>query len=204
MRLRTEERLSWQDIVSIINDKRLKNFKEANVTEAAVYGRFKRNAPRIAQMEGIKNFNVGDWMHMVPTKAETQVGGARKNVMAFRIGRLSTGAANAANDAGLDDVNNDDGDAGGQSQLHHPRTTSVRHTTQHDGRDIASTHPSSGAANGMFSEEDDAVLLEVYEQSLQGIWSTVAQELSARTGKGFHEEACASRMLFLDAKEQQR
>ena len=44
-RLRTDDGLSWKEIATHLNDQRVQQGKPGSFTEAAVYGRFVRNAP---------------------------------------------------------------------------------------------------------------------------------------------------------------
>lgn len=58
-RLRQDERLQWGDIARTMNEQRVKEGKVPTWTGPAVYGRFVRNGPRIAQMQG-ETFNPKD------------------------------------------------------------------------------------------------------------------------------------------------
>lgn len=60
--LRANHNLNWGEIAQRLNQARLAQGKPASFTEAAVYGRFKRNAPLIARAEGDYDFNVNDYM----------------------------------------------------------------------------------------------------------------------------------------------
>lgn len=52
VRLHREERLNWAEIASRINGQRIAAGKESTYTGNAVYGRYTRNAPRIAAARG--------------------------------------------------------------------------------------------------------------------------------------------------------
>lgn len=84
MDLRTVERLEWPEIVAKMNEEAVNNGKEGGFTEAAVYGRFKRNAHRIARLRGDPNFDYQDWMYMRKKKH-----GARLEKRRVRGGRSS-------------------------------------------------------------------------------------------------------------------
>ncbi|KAI9715830.1 MAG: hypothetical protein M1828_000571 [Chrysothrix sp. TS-e1954] len=62
--LRTVSRRPWADIARHLNEQRTEVGKEATYTEAAVYGRFVRNAPRIARQEGDTKFDPKDFMFL--------------------------------------------------------------------------------------------------------------------------------------------
>jgi hypothetical protein len=62
-RLRCDENYAWGVIAEILNEERIKQGGDPSWTSAGVYGRFTRNAPRIAQMQG-ETFDVKDYMHM--------------------------------------------------------------------------------------------------------------------------------------------
>ncbi|KAF2837253.1 hypothetical protein M501DRAFT_937950 [Patellaria atrata CBS 101060] len=62
--LRVVKRMSWNGIVRHMNHERIKAGKEPSFTEAAVYGRFVRNGPRIAAREGDTDFDPRDYMHL--------------------------------------------------------------------------------------------------------------------------------------------
>ena len=62
--LRTKYMLPWPEIVVIMNAKRREQGKADTFTDAAVYGRFTRNAPRIARVEGDFSFDKNDWMYL--------------------------------------------------------------------------------------------------------------------------------------------
>jgi hypothetical protein len=58
-RLRCDEKMSWTDIAQYMNDHRVATGKAPTFTEAAVYGRFVRNGPRIAKITG-EEFSIKD------------------------------------------------------------------------------------------------------------------------------------------------
>lgn len=62
-RMRVEESMAWADIARILNDRRIANGQTPSLTEAAVYGRFVRNGPRIAAAHG-EDFNPSDYMKL--------------------------------------------------------------------------------------------------------------------------------------------
>lgn len=62
--LRVNEKLSWQDITILVNQERVKKGAIPDLTEAATYSRFVRNAPRIAAQEGDTDFDAKDYMHL--------------------------------------------------------------------------------------------------------------------------------------------
>jgi hypothetical protein len=62
-RLRCEEKMSWGEIAQNMNDLRVATGKAPTFTEAAVYGRFVRNGPRIAQVTG-EEFSPKDYVNV--------------------------------------------------------------------------------------------------------------------------------------------
>ncbi|KAF2136122.1 uncharacterized protein K452DRAFT_342059 [Aplosporella prunicola CBS 121167] len=62
--LRQNERLSWDEIAKQLNERRVANGQQTGLTAASVYGRFVRNAPLIAEMNGENDFDVQDHMHL--------------------------------------------------------------------------------------------------------------------------------------------
>lgn len=64
--LRVNEKLSWSDITMLINAERIKKGSVPDLTDAATYSRFVRNAPRIAAQEGDADFDHRDYMHLKP------------------------------------------------------------------------------------------------------------------------------------------
>lgn len=66
--LRAKHHLSWAEIARVLNSERVKNGGVPNLSEAGVYGRFVRNAPRIAAQDGDNDFDVKDYMHLKETK----------------------------------------------------------------------------------------------------------------------------------------
>ena len=75
--LRSKNHCSWARISELMNERRIGEGKEPSFTEAAVYGRFVRNAPRIAKMEGNTTWDNSDWMYL---KKEDQ-GGSKSHSM---------------------------------------------------------------------------------------------------------------------------
>jgi len=63
LHLRTKNLLSWSGIATALNAARATKGLEQSFTEAAVYGRFVRTAPRIMAARG-EGFDVRDWVHM--------------------------------------------------------------------------------------------------------------------------------------------
>lgn len=84
MKLRTQDHLSWSDIASVMNAARTEQGLEPSYTEAAVYGRFVRNGPKVATATGEQGFDPKDWMHMKKTGTVAGGEGGR------RAGRLGT------------------------------------------------------------------------------------------------------------------
>jgi hypothetical protein len=62
-RLRCDDRYSWGAIAEILNEERIKQGGNPSWTSAAVYGRFTRNAPRIAQLQG-ETFDPKDFVYI--------------------------------------------------------------------------------------------------------------------------------------------
>ncbi|KAF2279174.1 uncharacterized protein EI97DRAFT_481287 [Westerdykella ornata] len=63
--LRINGSYTWTAIANILNERRIAEGMPPTCTAASVYGRFVRNAPRIAQsLEGDYNFNPSDYMHL--------------------------------------------------------------------------------------------------------------------------------------------
>ncbi|KAL1650047.1 hypothetical protein SLS58_001425 [Diplodia intermedia] len=72
-RLRTRERLHWDEIADRLNARRVAAGKTPSFTVAAVYGRFARVAPRIAELDGEAGFDYRDFLNF---RHERRVGGA--------------------------------------------------------------------------------------------------------------------------------
>ncbi|KAI4909812.1 hypothetical protein J4E85_011488 [Alternaria conjuncta] len=62
--LRQDQKLLWSEIASHLNQERLSKGEPATFTDAAVYSRFVRNAPRIATSVGEIGFDPKDYMHL--------------------------------------------------------------------------------------------------------------------------------------------
>ncbi|OJD34478.1 uncharacterized protein BKCO1_23000118 [Diplodia corticola] len=62
-RLRTRERLHWDEIAARLNRARVAAGKTPSFTVAAVYGRFARVAPRIAEADGEAGFDYRDFLN---------------------------------------------------------------------------------------------------------------------------------------------
>jgi len=81
-RMRVEESRSWGDIARMLNDRRIANGQTPSLTEAAVYGRFVRNGPRIAAAHG-EDFNPSDYMHLRNVKASLEAAPPKAPVEKF-------------------------------------------------------------------------------------------------------------------------
>ncbi|KAJ9656937.1 hypothetical protein H2201_008376 [Coniosporium apollinis] len=66
--MRQHDHMSWAEIARALNEARIASGKTPSMTEAAVYGRFVRNGPRIAIAQGEVDFNPSDFMHLKPAK----------------------------------------------------------------------------------------------------------------------------------------
>ncbi|KAL0264802.1 hypothetical protein SLS55_000755 [Diplodia seriata] len=73
--LRTRERLHWDEIADRLNARRVAAGKTPSFTVAAVYGRFARVAPRIAELDGESGFDYKDFLNF---RHERQVEAAGK------------------------------------------------------------------------------------------------------------------------------
>jgi hypothetical protein len=62
--LRQEQNMSWNNIANYLNQERRNRGEAANFTDAAVYSRFVRNAPKIATAVGEMGFDPRDYMHL--------------------------------------------------------------------------------------------------------------------------------------------
>jgi hypothetical protein len=62
--LRQEQDLPWNEIANYLNQERRNKGEAANFTDAAVYSRYVRNAPRIATAVGEIGFDPKDYMHL--------------------------------------------------------------------------------------------------------------------------------------------
>ncbi|KAL1796019.1 hypothetical protein ACET3X_006243 [Alternaria dauci] len=62
--LRQEQKLSWNEIANYLNQERLSKGEAAIFTDAAVYSRFVRNAPRVATSVSEIGFDPKDYMHL--------------------------------------------------------------------------------------------------------------------------------------------
>ncbi|KAF2760594.1 hypothetical protein EJ05DRAFT_290163 [Pseudovirgaria hyperparasitica] len=71
LRLRTIEKLQWSEIARLLNADRAAAGIPGLLTDAAVYGRFVRNGPRIAALEG-KELDPKDYMHIRHKKLTRQ------------------------------------------------------------------------------------------------------------------------------------
>ncbi|KAF2427230.1 hypothetical protein EJ08DRAFT_651510 [Tothia fuscella] len=76
-RLRCEERLPWNEIAERLNRERVLNGK-SRLSEAAIYSRFVRNSPLIAQVKGDAEFDPREYMYM---KQSRKGGGSKKPVL---------------------------------------------------------------------------------------------------------------------------
>ncbi|KAB2573082.1 hypothetical protein DBV05_g8226 [Lasiodiplodia theobromae] len=74
-RLRTVERLHWEEIAARMNSARVAAGRSPTFTVAAVYGRFARVAPRIAEEEGDGGFDYRDYLNFRhPRRGDTARG----------------------------------------------------------------------------------------------------------------------------------
>jgi hypothetical protein len=73
--LRQEQKLTWNEIANYLNQERLNKGEAATFTDAAVYSRFVRNAPRIATSVGEIGFDPKDYMHLRHPNQYTQAEG---------------------------------------------------------------------------------------------------------------------------------
>lgn len=73
--LRQEQKLTWNEIANYLNQERLNKGEAATFTDAAVYSRFVRNAPRIATSVGEIGFDPRDYMHLRHPNQYTQAEG---------------------------------------------------------------------------------------------------------------------------------
>jgi exopolysaccharide biosynthesis protein len=73
--LRQEQKLTWSEIASYLNQERLNKGEAATFTDAAVYSRFVRNAPRIANPVSEVGFDPKDYMHLRHPNQYTQAQG---------------------------------------------------------------------------------------------------------------------------------
>lgn len=62
-RLRQHERLHWDEIAGLLNQRRTDAGKTPGFSTSAVYGRFSRVAPRIAELDGEDEFDYKDYLH---------------------------------------------------------------------------------------------------------------------------------------------
>ncbi|KAF2870567.1 hypothetical protein BDV95DRAFT_607725 [Massariosphaeria phaeospora] len=62
--LRQDHKMDWTAIANYLNEERLKNGQAPVCTQASVYSRFVRNAPRIAASKGEVGFDPKDYMHL--------------------------------------------------------------------------------------------------------------------------------------------
>jgi hypothetical protein len=73
--LRQEQKLTWNEIANYLNQERLNKGEAATSTDAAIYSRFVRNAPRIATSVGEIGFDPRDYMHLRHPNQYTQAEG---------------------------------------------------------------------------------------------------------------------------------
>jgi hypothetical protein len=73
--LRQEQKLAWSEIASYLNQERFNKGEAATFTDAAVYSRFVRNAPRIAISVSEVGFDPKDYMHLRHPNQYTQAQG---------------------------------------------------------------------------------------------------------------------------------
>jgi hypothetical protein len=75
-RMRCDEKMSWGAIAEHMNRVRIENGKAPTFTEAAVYGRFVRNGPRIARVSG-EDFSTKDHMHIKDKRSNLSTRGVK-------------------------------------------------------------------------------------------------------------------------------
>ncbi|KAK7523405.1 hypothetical protein IWZ03DRAFT_427806 [Phyllosticta citriasiana] len=63
-RMRCNDRMQFDEIAEVLNKQRVRKGLEPTFTNNAVYGRFQRISPRIAALEGQRNFNYRDYLHI--------------------------------------------------------------------------------------------------------------------------------------------
>lgn len=141
--LRTKHQLSWAEIARILNAQRVQNGGLPNLTEAGVYGRFVRNAPRIAAQQGDDDFDYNDYMHLKQTNT------------------LDNGYG--------------------------PGTPGATHATRNGG----------GVKKTPWLQRFDEALVTTCADVKGRFWSTVAEDMTKKTGRKFTAEACAERFGLL-------
>jgi len=86
MKLRTEENHSWAAITEVLNKERIKAGGDPNWTQAAVYSRFTRNGPGVAELQGNASFEGKENMHM---KTDRKKPGRARTTALPSLGRQS-------------------------------------------------------------------------------------------------------------------
>ena len=71
-KLRVKYLMEWPEIVDHMNAVRRENGDKESFTDAAVYGRFKRNGPALFVKRGLPRFNPAHYMHLKHQKANLQ------------------------------------------------------------------------------------------------------------------------------------
>ncbi|KAL1607964.1 hypothetical protein SLS60_002903 [Paraconiothyrium brasiliense] len=167
--MRTEHHMSWQAIVTHLNNERLKRGEPQTWTSAAVYSRFVRNAPRIAAAQGEIGFTPRDYMYLRKPESHpaAQLPDAVNNPTDHKYG------------------------AGGG----HKRVRDHEHAAQ----DLADNlrHPCadtlSEQANILERSDMTGLMMEAVATVEQEFWGTVANALEKKTGKYFDPKVLESR-----------
>ncbi|KAF2817418.1 uncharacterized protein BDZ99DRAFT_457157 [Mytilinidion resinicola] len=87
--MRVIHKMSWGEIKDIMNAQRAREKKPQTYSEAAVYGRFVRNAPRIAEFKG-EDFTVSDHMHIKPSERRAAVAASSNPQVAAQTSTTGT------------------------------------------------------------------------------------------------------------------
>ena len=178
--LRVKHLWEWPQIVDFMNDQRVKNHQDPSFTDAAVYGRFKRNGPALFVKHGYGTFDPSCYMHLKHLKARMD--------QDHRSGPAGTYQGNSSTPIFVSSHSNSDNadteqssDAEGEPDDEYvPRPSSSRSGIQ------------AKTASPKTRSEDDHIA-KVVSQTVQGLvhshqgpreefWPVVAQQASSNLG----------------------
>ncbi|KAJ4353538.1 uncharacterized protein N0V89_005268 [Didymosphaeria variabile] len=167
--MRAEHHMSWQAIVTHLNNERLKRGEPQTWTSAAVYSRFVRNAPRIAAAQGEIGFSPQDYMHLRKPESHpaAQLPGALNKPSGYKFGA-----------------------GGGRKRVR---------DTEHAAQDLADNlrhkcaDTLSEQAKMLEHSDMTGLMMEAVATVEQEFWGTVANALEKKTGKYFDPKVLESR-----------
>lgn len=166
MDMRIIDRLSFDEICTVLNERRIQKGLVPSLTHAAIYGRFKRVAPLIAQRRGMVNFDTTDYMHVKKAKQSGSVAVPSDDVRspitpisASRMAPKPTALAKALNKTS----------GGGHRQ--------ARPSFQFDRKSLQ-------------------VLRDTHDETMEGIWDLVANKFNEKLGTDLTAAVCAHNFQY--------